>query len=77
MALMGAVILSRIQWYSDLNIKKPPERIMPALMSPIVIYTEQKMKRPMHFSKSTLFKDIARYVYYGTDIRLPDAIIRF
>ena len=45
------------------------------------LYTEQKKKRPMHFSmhfsKSTLFSDIARYVYYGTDIRPPDAIIRF
>ena len=44
-------------------------------------YTEQKKKRPMHFSmhfsKSTLFSAIARYVYYVTDIRLPDALIRF
>ena len=31
----------------------------------------------MHFSKSTLFSDIAMYVYYVTDIRLPDALICF
>ena len=40
------------------------------------IYTEQKKKRPMHFSmrlsKSTLFSDIARYVYYVTDIHPTD-----
>ena len=45
-------------------------------------YTEQKKKRPMHFPvhfsiKSTVFLDIARYAYYVTDIRLPDALIRF
>ena len=31
----------------------------------------------MHFSKSTLFSDIARHVYYVTDNRLPDALIVF
>ena len=40
------------------------------------IYTEQKKKRPMHFSmrlsKSTLLSDIARYVYYVTDIHPMD-----
>ena len=48
---------------------------------PLYIYTEQKKTRPMHlsmhFSKSTLFSDTARYVYYGADIRLPDVLIRF
>ena len=47
----------------------------------IYIYTEQKKKRHMHFSvhfsKSTLFSDIARYVYYLTYIRLPDTLICF
>ena len=40
------------------------------------IYAEQKKKRPMHFSmrlsKSTLFSDIVRYVYYVTDIHPMD-----
>ena len=31
----------------------------------------------MHFSKTTLFSDIARYVYYVTDSRLQDALIHF
>ena len=42
---------------------------------------KKKKKRPMHFSvhfnKSTLFSDIAKYVYYVTDSRLPDALICF
>ena len=45
----------------------------------VINNTEQKKKRPMHFSthfgKSTHFSDIARYVYYVTEIRLPDALI--
>ena len=40
------------------------------------IYTERKKKRLIHFSirlsKSTLFSDIARYVYYVTDIHPMD-----
>ena len=47
----------------------------------VINNTEQKKKRPMHFSmhfsKSTYFSDIARYVYYVTEIRLPDAPICF
>ena len=43
----------------------------------VINNTEQKKKRPMHFSKSTHFSDIARYVYYVTEIRLPDALICF
>lgn len=35
------------------------------------------MNFSMHFSKSTLFSNIARYVFYVTDIRLPDALIHF
>ena len=45
---MGAVILSQIQWYSDFNIKKPHERIMPAFMSPLGIYIVYQYKVPFH-----------------------------
>ena len=45
------------------------------------VCTEQKKERHMHFSihfsKSTFFVDIARYVYYVTYIRLPDALTSF
>ena len=41
-----------------------------------LIFAEQKKKRPMHFSmrlsKSTLFSDIARYVFYVTHIHPMD-----
>ena len=44
-------------------------------------YTEQHKKRPMHFSlhfrKSAVFSDIARYDYNVRDSRLPDALICF
>ena len=40
-------------------------------------HTEQKIQFYMHFSKSPLFLDIARYIYYVTDIRLTDALICF
>ena len=43
----------------------------------VINNTEQKKKRPMHFSKSTHFSDIAMYDYYVTEIRLPDALICF
>ena len=38
---------------------------------------KEKKKRSMHFSKRTLFSDIAKYVYYVTDISVPNALIRF
>ena len=43
-------------------------------------YTEQKKKETSHaflHATSKLVSDIARYNYYLTDIRLPDAIICF
>ena len=44
---------------------------------PLILYIlSKKKKRPMHFSmrlsKSTLFSDIARYIYYVTDIHPMD-----
>ena len=35
------------------------------------------MHSSLHFSKSTLFLDIARYVYHVIDIEQPGAQIRF
>ena len=49
--------------------------------SVINITEQKKKKRPMyfcmHFSKNTHFSDTARYVYYVTEIRLPDVLICF
>ena len=75
--------LCNFQFNKDpINSNQEPEDQWSCKCSPDswAYYTEKKkhhMHFPMHFSKSTLFSDISRYVYYVTDIRLPDALICF